>query len=114
MAEAAVIVAVRKYLNELLRAGIPVQFGIMFGSHARKDAHRWSDVDLLVISSLYDESYSREDINLLWRVAARTDSRIEPIPVGLKRWETDDGSTIIEVARREGIRVTVQAGETVK
>jgi len=107
MAEESIIIAVRKYLNELLRAGVPVRFGILFGSYARKDTHRWSDVDLLVISSLYDESYSREDINLLWRTAARTDSRIEPIPVGLKRWETDDGSTIIEIARREGIRVTV-------
>ena len=107
MAEESVIMAVRKYLSELLRAGIPVRFGIIFGSQARKDTHKWSDVDLLVISPLYDESYSREDINLLWRTAARTDSRIEPIPVGLNRWETDDGSTIIEIARREGIRVTV-------
>ena len=40
MAEEAVITTVRKYLNELLRAGIPVQFGIIFGSHARKDTHR--------------------------------------------------------------------------
>jgi predicted nucleotidyltransferase len=107
MAEESVITSVRKYLNELLRAGIPVRFGIMFGSHARKETHRWSDIDLLVISSLYDGSYSREDINLLWRAAARTDNRIEPIPVGLNRWETDDGSTVIEAARREGIRVTV-------
>ncbi len=107
MAEESVIISVRKYLNELLLAGIPVRFGIMFGSHARKDTHRWSDVDLLVISSLYDESYNREDINLLWRTAARTDSRIEPIPVDLNRWETDDGSTIIEAARREGIQVSV-------
>ncbi len=109
MAEEAVITAVRKYLRELLRAGIPVQFGVMFGSHARKEAHRWSDVDLLVISSRYDESYSREDVNLLWRTAARTDSRIEPIPVGLKRRESDDESTIIEIARREGIRVAAGA-----
>ncbi|MDM8523348.1 nucleotidyltransferase domain-containing protein [Desulfococcaceae bacterium HSG8] len=107
MAEESVITSVRKYLNELLRVGIPVRFGIMFGSHAREDTHKWSDIDLLVISSRYDESYSREDINLLWRTAARTDSRIEPVPVGLNRWETDDGSTIIETARREGIRVTI-------
>jgi len=107
MAEESVIISVRKYLNELLRIGVPVRFGIMFGSHARKNTHRWSDIDLLVISSLYDESCSREDINLLWRTAARTDNRIEPVPVGLNCWETDDGSTIIEIARREGIRVTV-------
>ncbi|HHC23962.1 MAG TPA: nucleotidyltransferase domain-containing protein [Desulfobacterales bacterium] len=107
MAEESVITSVRKYLNELLRAGIPVRFGIMFGSHARKDTHRWSDIDLLVVSSRYDESYSREDINMLWRTAARTDNRIEPVPVGLNRWATDDGSTIIETARREGILVTI-------
>ncbi len=105
MAEESVVKSARKYLNELLRAGIPVRFGIVFGSHARKDTHRWSDIDLLVISPRYDESYSREDINLLWRIAARTDNRIEPVPVGLNRWETDDESTIIETARREGIRI---------
>ena len=97
----------RNYLNELLRIGIPVKFGIIFGSHARRDTHRWSDIDLLVVSNRYDESFSREDINLLWRTAARTDNRIEPVPVGLNRWKTDDGSTIIEIARREGILVTI-------
>lgn len=101
--------SVRKYLNELLRAGIPVKFGIVFGSHARKDAHEWSDIDLLVISPRYDESYGREDIHLLWKTAARTDSRIEPVPVGLNRWESDDESTIIEIARREGIKINMEA-----
>ncbi len=103
MAEESAMTSARKYLNELLRVGVPVRFGIMFGSHARQDTHRWSDI----ISPRYDETYSREDINVLWRTAARTDSRIEPIPVGLKRWETDDGSTIIETARREGILISV-------
>lgn len=105
MAEEPIIKSIRTYLNELKRLGVPVKFGILFGSHARKDTHRWSDIDLLVVSPRYDESYNREDINMLWRTAARTDNRIEPVPVGLHRWETDDESTIIETARREGIRV---------
>ncbi|SDB09394.1 Nucleotidyltransferase domain-containing protein [Desulfonatronum thiosulfatophilum] len=108
MVEESTTNTVKKYLTELIRLGIPVSFGIMFGSSARNDAHRWSDIDLLVVSEAYDSSCSREDINLLWRTAARTDSRIEPIPVGLHRWETDDGSTIIESARREGIRINVE------
>ncbi|CAK8722057.1 Polymerase nucleotidyl transferase domain-containing protein [Candidatus Electrothrix aarhusensis] len=99
--------SVKKYLRELLRAGIPVRFGILFGSHARGDVHKWSDIDLLVVSNLYDKSYTRDDVKLLWKTAARTDNRIEPIPVGFNRWKQDDESTIIEIARREGIRILV-------
>lgn len=105
MADESIIKSIRKYLNELQRLGVPVKFGILFGSHTRKNTHKWSDIDLLVVSPLYDKSYKREDINMLWRTAAHTDNRIEPVPVGLHRWETDDESTIIETARREGILV---------
>ncbi len=107
MPEESVIASARKYLNELLEIGIPVRFGILFGSQARKDTHLWSDIDLLIISPRYDESCTREDKNLLWRTAAIMDNRIEPVPVGLKRWETDDESTIIEIARREGIQINI-------
>ena len=107
MAEESIISSVQNYLKELLRIGIPVRQAIIFGSYARENYHEWSDIDLLVISDKYDEVCSREDINLLWRTAARTDSRIEPIPVGTKRWAFDDTSTIIEVARREGIDVNL-------
>jgi predicted nucleotidyltransferase len=106
MVEESIIMSVKKYLTELINLGIPVQYGILFGSCIQESgSDRWSDIDLLVISSLYDDEYSREDINLLWKIAARTDNRIEPVPVGLKRWQTDDESTIIEVARREGIEI---------
>lgn len=108
MAEESVIISVKKYLNELLKLGIPVQYGILFGSHAQnRGTNQWSDIDLLIVSSCYDKKYERDDINLLWRTAASIDSRIEPVPVGLKRWETDDESTIIEVARREGIQIAI-------
>jgi hypothetical protein len=44
----------------------------------------------------------RTFINLLWRIAARVDSRIEPIPCGSRQWREDDSSAVIEIARREG------------
>jgi predicted nucleotidyltransferase len=49
MVEDAIIKSVKKYLNELLRLGIPVQYGILFGSYARGNNQQWSDIDLLVI-----------------------------------------------------------------
>ena len=94
-------------MKELSRIGVPVKQAILFGSYAKETNHKLSDIDLIVISDKYDKDYNREDINLLWRTAARTDNRIEPIPVGSNRWNTDDESTIIEVARREGIVVNL-------
>lgn len=93
---------VQKYLQALVEQEIPVSFGVIFGSQVSGQQHSWSDIDLLVISPQFDGERKREDINLLWRVAARIDSRIEPIAVGERQFKEDDSSTIIELARREG------------
>jgi predicted nucleotidyltransferase len=98
----SIAIIVRKYLNALRQQDIPVSYGVIFGSQVRGDAGQWSDIDLLVISPRFDENLNRADINLLWRVAANTDSRIEPIPVGQRQFLTDDSSAMIEIARREG------------
>lgn len=45
-------------------------------------------------------------MGLLWRVAARTDRRIEPIAVGQRPFERDDKSAIIAIARRDGLVAT--------
>ena len=54
---------------------------ILFGSLSGGKIHQSSDIDLLVVSPRFDRERQRTDIDLLWRVAARTDSRIEPVPV---------------------------------
>ena len=107
MAEESVINSVKKYLRLLTQRGIPVQYGVLFGSWAKGYPHEWSDIDLLVVSSRFDGERRREDINLLWRTAARTDNRIEPVPVGRIQYESDAGSPIIEIARREGLVITL-------
>lgn len=84
-----------------------VKFGVVFGSQVAGNTDAWSDIDLLVVSPRFDNQRSREDINLLWRLAARTDTRIEPIPCGEQQWLEDDTSAIIEIARREGETVTI-------
>jgi predicted nucleotidyltransferase len=105
MVDRGIVESVKKYLSKLTEEGIPVQFGVIFGSYTQGKANKWSDIDLVVVSKKYDNSYSHEDVNKLWRAAARTDSRIEPIPCGVKEWEKDDERIIIEVARREGVKI---------
>jgi len=57
---------------------------------------------ICVVSPLYDKKRTYKQASKLWRIAAQTDSRIEPIPVGERQYHEDDSSVIIEVARREG------------
>jgi predicted nucleotidyltransferase len=105
MADEAIVKVVRRYLQALVRHGIPVRFGVLFGSQASGHPDPWSDIDLLVVSPRFDNERRRDDVNLLWRVAARTDSRIEPVAVGQRQFEEDDSSALIEIARREGLIV---------
>ena len=105
MADATVLEIVRRYLRNIAGQGIRPHMGVLFGSHASGQATQWSDIDLLVVSGAFDGAFSREMINRLWRVAARTDSRIEPIPCGQRQWIEDVTTPIIEIARREGVQV---------
>jgi len=105
MAEKSIIEGVRRYIKALDDHGVSVRFVVLYGSQAAGAAGRWSDIDVLVVSPRFDSARRRSDIELLWRVAARVDSRIEPVPCGEQQWYEDDSSTIIEIARRHGERI---------
>lgn len=102
MADKRIIRSIQNYLRAVEKKGIPVKFGVLFGSYSRDQEHEWSDIDLLVISPRYDKKWTHKDWAKLWLIAADTDVRIEPIPVGEKQYQEDDSSLIIELARREG------------
>ena len=103
MVDPAVVTAVRHYLDVLRRDhALDVHQAVVFGSYARGGADKWSDIDLVVVAPRFDGTISRADVSLLWRVAARTDSRIEPVPCGVRQWAEDESSAVIEIARREG------------
>ena len=107
MVDQSVVISVRNYLQKLNENGLNVIFGVVFGSQVKGNTNEWSDIDLLVVSSLFDGQLTRQNASLLWRIAARTESRIEPIPCGLRQWEEDDSSAIVEIARREGEKIAL-------
>jgi len=102
MLEPSVLKSVQRYLRALKERDIDVESAVVFGSRCRGTADEWSDIDLLVIAPQFDDMRDRSGINLLWRVAARIDSRIEPIACGSRQWREDDSSAILEIARRQG------------
>jgi len=102
-----IIGRVNRYLNRLKEKGLDVEFGVIYGSYARARSDQMSDIDVVVVSPMFDGCKSRRDIDLLWHVAAKTDNLIEPVPCGVRQWQEDDASTIVELARREGQKVAL-------
>jgi predicted nucleotidyltransferase len=102
MVARSVVDSVRSYLRTVGESGIPVSFGVVFGSQARGTATEESDIDLCVVSPKFDGPKDRHNLSLLWRLTARNFHRVEPIPVGEREWKEDDTRAIIEIARREG------------
>ncbi len=105
MVNNAVIETSRRYLRQVEKAGIPVRFGVLFGSHVTGNIQQWSDIDVLVVSSLHDDNRNCETVGKVWRIAHDTDNRIEPIACGARQWEEDHCTPIVKIARTKGIIV---------
>lgn len=99
-----VVKIVKEYLNELSDKGVYISRCFLYGSHARNTATEDSDIDLMLVSPLFDQNVERF-WPALWLSDIRTENRIEPLAVGENRFQTDDMSPIIEVVRQEGIEI---------
>lgn len=101
MPKQTVLKIIQKFLREVERAGIPVYAGVLYGSYARGDAHKDSDIDLLVISKSAP-TRPQADAAMLWQLRARVDYRIEPLLVAKTKWDRDNGSPMLASIRQEG------------
>ena len=106
MVEAKITGSIREYLRMLSVMGIHAQRAVLYGSFVRGQNHSDSDIDLIVIAPEFDGNKSLENVKKLWR-ATTVDYRIEPIPCGEKEWETDQKRPILEIARQEGVVISV-------
>ena len=104
-----VIKNVNRFLLQLssifVRCGA-VLCGVVFGSHVYGQPDEWSDIDLVVISPMFDPGEPREHRALLRRAAREAGQPVEAIPCGERQWVNDDVDPIIETARRRGMVIT--------
>ena len=103
MVAESIINVVKDYLRQLRQEGVPVCFGVLFGSQVTGDIHAESDIDLVVVSPLFDTNRTHETVGQLWCIASCIDAPIEPIACGERQWLEDDVTPILEVARMEGM-----------
>ena len=83
MVDPTILETIRRYFAILADNGIPVVKGNLFGSFARGEQTEDSDIDLLVISPLFDHAKESVMLDTLWRARRHADIRIEPFAVGV-------------------------------
>jgi len=70
---------VKRYKTEIEKEGISVEDMYIFGSVARKTAHKGSDIDVCVVSTRFGEDMHSEQVKLM-NLTRNIDDSIEPHP----------------------------------
>jgi len=93
---------VDKYIKKLRENNVDIEKIILFGSYAKGLNSKDSDLDLCVVSKDFGKDRLLESQFLL-KIAADVDSRIEAIPSGLKDYEINKISPILNEIKNTGI-----------
>lgn len=104
MVDRKVIEIIKQYLRELEEQGVHISRAYLYGSQARGTAGPESDIDVMLVSPIFDGDY-KPFLRAIWWSQFRSENRIEPFIVGEKRFETDDMSPIIGIVKEEGIEI---------
>ncbi len=94
---------VKKYAIKLRAKKYPFSAIYLFGSHAKNKAHKWSDIDVAVISDKLKKDWN-ENEDILWKYTIGVDSRIEPIGFTIKDFQDECDPMVYEI-KKTGIRI---------
>ena len=91
-----------KYLASLKENNIPIKQAILFGSYARGNYHEWSDIDLALVSDIF-EGNRIEDRSKIRRITLKVSSDIEVLPYRPEDFSSDD--PFVKEIIETGIRI---------
>jgi len=98
-----VINLVRTYLEALQKEELPIDRVFLFGSHVKRKAHRWSDIDVCIISPKFRNR--SQAIEYLWK--RRNDFDVENgiEPVGFHPKDFIDEDPLAWEIKTTGIEI---------
>lgn len=102
MARTAIIEKVNRYLLLLKENGIDIDKAFLYGSFAKGEDNANSDIDVLLVSKMFDSSNDKA-VGIAWKITRQVDPRIEPYLIGLKKFNNDEISPLLQIIKREGI-----------
>ena len=94
---------VKNYSKKLRAENYPFQAIYLFGSHSQRKAHKWSDIDVAVVSNKLKRNYD-ENRFLLWDLRLDVDTRIEPHGFTVDDFKDNADPMVYEI-KKTGIRI---------
>ena len=79
----------KKFIVYLQNQGIKIDSAYLFGSFAKGTEHKWSDIDVAIISSDFSDDRFEEGVRLMI-LSHDIDNRIEPVPFSPKTFIDED------------------------
>ena len=96
----------RGYTRRLIkRDNLPIEKVIIFGSYARGNPHKWSDVDVCVISPKFKDGLGA--LQFLWTRRNEQEVMAGLEPVGFSDKDFREGSSLIQEIKRTGVRIKI-------
>jgi len=107
MSKDEAIIILQKFINKLTESQISIEKAYLYGSYAKNSANNESDIDVMLISALFDKNYY-DQIGKIWVISKEFHEKIEPYMVGKNKFIHDDISPLLEIVRKEGIEIPLK------
>jgi len=91
-----------EYVANLRKDRLPIKKVILFGSYAKGRQHKWSDIDLCVISPKFKNAFSA--MQYLWLKRLNDHGNVIE-PVGFSPKDFKEGSSLINEIKQTGIEI---------
>jgi uncharacterized protein len=95
---------IKEFVSELGENKIKVSRVILYGSQVSGKVHKYSDIDVAIVSSDFGKDSYREG-SKLFEVANKIDPRIEPVAISNKSYLNDTWIPLIYEIRKNGIEL---------
>jgi len=100
--ESIVLKNVQLFLAKLRLSGFHISKAYIFGSYARGQVDKWSDIDVAIVSPQISNDRFEERIRLT-ELAISVDDRLEPLPFNLDSFSDDD--PFVRQIKDEGLAI---------
>lgn len=94
---------VKKYAEKLKEKNYPFSAVYLFGSYAKNKAHKWSDIDVAVITNKLKKNRDKNE-NLLWHIRRGVNIMIEPHGFTVKDFQDECDPMVYEI-KKTGIKI---------